>query len=240
MVFLLVSSDVSLFLAVLSFISLSTFFFVFAVFWDSTFSRCILVYPVSSKVFFISCFDGTFGLSPSMFHNLVSLPIVGSNAPLLRFASSKESSTHEVISESSFVFIPFCASALIFETTLWSSLQESWSFSSLSSSSFISWVTSFVPYIFSLNTVLMTKSVLLYSWGEEVSIEASAVVCSNAGFIFPLSEEQAVIDKRRQPAIIIDKICFFIVNTWLSFTILTSPFSLIAPNSERWSLPFAR
>ena len=147
-----------------------------------------------------------------MFHSLVSLPMVGSKAPLLRFASSKESSTHEVISESSLVFLPFCASALIRETTLLSSLQESWSFSSLSSSSFISWVTSFVPYIFSLNTVLITKSVLLYSRGEEVSIEASAVVCSDADFVFFLSEEHAVIDKSKHPAIIIDKIRFFMLN----------------------------
>ena len=147
-----------------------------------------------------------------MFHSLVSLPIVGSNAPLLRFASSKESSTHEVISESSLVFIPFCASALIFETTLRSSLQESWSFSSLSSSSFISVVTSFVPYIFSLNTVLITKSVLLYSCGEVVDVEVFTVVCSDAGFVFPLLEEQDVIDKSKHPAIMIDKIRFFILD----------------------------
>ena len=211
-VLLSVSLAASPFLSVLSFLSLSTFFLVVAVFWVSTFSRCILAYPVSFKVFFTSCFDGTLGLSPSMFHSLVSLPMVGSKAPLLRLASSKESSTHKVISESSLVFMPFCASALIFETTLLSSRQESCSFSSLSSSSFMSCATSFVPYIFSLKTVLMTKSVLLYSCGEVVDVEVSAVVCSDADFVFFLSEEHAVIDKSRQPAIIIDKICFFILD----------------------------
>ena len=58
----------------------------------------------------------------------------------------------------------------------------------------------------------MTKLVLLYSCGEVVDVEASAVVCSDADFVFFLSEEHAVIDKSRQPAIIIDKICFFILD----------------------------
>ena len=48
--------------------------------------------------------------------------------------------------------------------------------------------------------------------GELVDVEVSAVVCSDADFVFFLSEEHAVIDKSRQPAIIIDKICFFILD----------------------------
>ena len=65
---------------------------------------------------------------------------------------------------------------------------------------------------FSLKTVLMTKSVLVYSCGEVVDVKVFTVVCSDAEFLFPLSEEHAVIDKSKHPAIIIDKIRFFILD----------------------------